>query len=42
VSLFEIIAFAMRVYKAALTPLKLMLKDNASERLVVKFFIHNT
>ena len=36
------IALAMRVYMAAVTPLKLMVRDSASDLLTGKFRMHNT
>ena len=36
------IALAIRVYRAALTPLKLTIKDSASARWAGKFWMHET
>ena len=38
----ELMALTMSLYKAAVTPLKLMLRDNASGLLAGKLFMHKT
>ncbi|MFS7923002.1 hypothetical protein Hanom_Chr03g00255681 [Helianthus anomalus] len=38
----ELISVAMRLYKAAVRPLKLMLRDSASGELFGKFLMHKT
>ena len=42
VSSLELMAFAMRLYRAALAPLKLTLRDNAIGLFAEKCLMHNT
>lgn len=39
---YEVVLVAIRLYRDAVRPLKLMVRDTASGQLLGKFFMHNT